>query len=215
MTAELDLDDLGIDVSDIRELPQDLGESASVEPVDLTIEQPGVDAEEDDLLSATGVTEVLRDDMDLDQTGTVALDNDEPFDDDSLGIRTEVLEQAGVAFEADASDGNDDNLDLNLDDFSSALEGGATAEQPGLSGYGVDLDVGDDIPGDDEPTGTEDIGPLDPQTMTEVGTKLDLARAYIDMGDPEGAKSILEEVMTEGDSGQRSEAQALMNALPA
>ena len=35
--------------------------------------------------------------------------------------------------------------------------------------------------------------------MTEVGTKLDLARAYIDMGDPEGARSILEEVLDEGD----------------
>jgi pilus assembly protein FimV len=50
--------------------------------------------------------------------------------------------------------------------------------------------------------------------MTEVGTKLDLARAYIDMGDPEGAKSILEEVLGEGDSGQRNEAKALIDALP-
>ncbi len=50
--------------------------------------------------------------------------------------------------------------------------------------------------------------------MTEVGTKLDLARAYIDMGDPEGARSILEEVLGEGDTGQRSEAQALIDALP-
>ncbi|MCU0971939.1 MAG: LysM peptidoglycan-binding domain-containing protein, partial [Gammaproteobacteria bacterium] len=35
--------------------------------------------------------------------------------------------------------------------------------------------------------------PLDEEsaTMSEVGTKLDLARAYIDMGDPEGARSIL------------------------
>ena len=33
--------------------------------------------------------------------------------------------------------------------------------------------------------------------MSEVGTKLDLARAYIDMGDPEGARSILDEVLKE------------------
>ena len=32
---------------------------------------------------------------------------------------------------------------------------------------------------------------LEPATMSEVGTKLDLARAYMDMGDPEGARSIL------------------------
>ena len=31
--------------------------------------------------------------------------------------------------------------------------------------------------------------------MSEVGTKLDLARAYMDMGDPEGARNILEEVL--------------------
>jgi pilus assembly protein FimV len=57
--------------------------------------------------------------------------------------------------------------------------------------------------------------PLDPQTMTEIGTKLDLARAYIDMGDPEGARSILEEVLDEGDAGQRREAQGLIDALSA
>ncbi len=37
--------------------------------------------------------------------------------------------------------------------------------------------------------------------MSEVGTKLDLARAYMDMGDPEGARNILEEVVTEGSRG--------------
>jgi pilus assembly protein FimV len=79
----------------------------------------------------------------------------------------------------------------------------------------VDLDVGADFAGNDDPTGTEEVNPLDPQTMTEVGTKLDLARAYIDMGDPEGAKSILEEVLDEGDSGQRREAQTLIDVLSA
>ncbi len=47
-------------------------------------------------------------------------------------------------------------------------------------------------------------------SLSEVGTKLDLARAYIDMGDPEGAKSILEEVIGEGNAQQKSEAQELM-----
>ena len=31
-----------------------------------------------------------------------------------------------------------------------------------------------------------------------IGTKLDLAKAYLDMGDPEGAKSMLDEVLAEG-----------------
>ena len=52
------------------------------------------------------------------------------------------------------------------------------------------------------------------RTMTEVGTKLDLARAYVDMGDPAGARSILEEVLDEGDEGQRQQAQQLLDSLP-
>ncbi|MCG8125646.1 MAG: hypothetical protein N0E55_17055, partial [Candidatus Thiodiazotropha taylori] len=44
-------------------------------------------------------------------------------------------------------------------------------------------------------------------------TKLDLARAYIDMGDNEGAKSILEEVVGEGSENQQKEAQELLSNL--
>lgn len=46
-----------------------------------------------------------------------------------------------------------------------------------------------------------------------VGTKLDLARAYLDMGDPDGARSMLEEVMAEGDDVQRNEARELLGRL--
>ena len=50
--------------------------------------------------------------------------------------------------------------------------------------------------------------------MTEVGTKLDLARAYVDMGDPTGARSILKEVLDEGDESQQQQAQQLLDSLP-
>ncbi len=43
----------------------------------------------------------------------------------------------------------------------------------------------------------------------ETATKLDLAKAYIDMGDAEGARSILQEVMTEGSEAQKKQAQEL------
>ena len=52
------------------------------------------------------------------------------------------------------------------------------------------------------------------RTMTEVGTKLDLARAYVDMGDPAGARGILEEVLDEGDGPQKQQAQQLLDSLP-
>jgi len=44
-------------------------------------------------------------------------------------------------------------------------------------------------------------------------TKLDLARAYIDMGDDDGAREILGEVLTEGDSNQQGEANELLGKL--
>jgi len=47
----------------------------------------------------------------------------------------------------------------------------------------------------------------------ETETKLDLARAYIDMGDMEGARDILDEVMNEGSDSQKTEAQELMTSL--
>lgn len=47
----------------------------------------------------------------------------------------------------------------------------------------------------------------------ESATKLDLARAYIDMGDTEGARDILDEVVTEGSDAQRQEARELIAKL--
>jgi pilus assembly protein FimV len=97
----------------------------------------------------------------------------------------------------------------------------------------VDLDVGEALDVVDAPTTrlteqasgltaeTSRLKPLDlampelePVTMSEVGTKLDLARAYMDMGDPEGARSILEEVVLEGSASQKQEASRLIESLP-
>jgi len=47
----------------------------------------------------------------------------------------------------------------------------------------------------------------------ETATKLDLARAYIDMGDEAGAREILGEVLDEGTETQRQEAQSLLDRL--
>jgi pilus assembly protein FimV len=47
----------------------------------------------------------------------------------------------------------------------------------------------------------------------EIATKLDLARAYIDMGDTDGAKDILDEVMQEGTDTQKQEASTLLNRI--
>lgn len=49
----------------------------------------------------------------------------------------------------------------------------------------------------------------------EVATKLDLAKAYQEMGDAEGAREILEEVKRDGDEQQREAAQGLLDQLSA
>lgn len=123
------------------------------------------------------------------------------------------------------------DMDLDLDDLTAALRvsevgdtvdqprDDATVEHPRPTGNDVDMDVGDSDEEDDDPTARlapEDVtGDLhDARTMTEVGTKLDLARAYVDMGDPGGARSILEEVLDEGDDAQKQQAQQLLDSLP-
>lgn len=47
----------------------------------------------------------------------------------------------------------------------------------------------------------------------EVATKLDLAKAYMEMGDREGAREILEEVVKDGGSAQQDEAKKLLTEL--
>ena len=47
----------------------------------------------------------------------------------------------------------------------------------------------------------------------EAATKLDLAYAYQKMGDVDGAREILEEVMTEGNESQVTEAKSLLGTL--
>lgn len=49
--------------------------------------------------------------------------------------------------------------------------------------------------------------------VDEAATKLDLARAYIDMGDKDGARDILEEVITDGDENQKKDANELLQRI--
>jgi pilus assembly protein FimV len=46
-----------------------------------------------------------------------------------------------------------------------------------------------------------------------VGTKLELAKAYLEIGDKDGAREILQEVANEGSSAQREEAKKLISSL--
>jgi pilus assembly protein FimV len=79
------------------------------------------------------------------------------------------------------------------------------------SGQSLSLAADAEVPGAQSGTAT---GSGEETTgLNEIGTKLDLARAYIDMGDADGAKNILQEVLEEGDSQQQQEARKLMQHL--
>ena len=136
---------------------------------------------------------------------------------------TEVVTQLSPRFSSSESDDtratgelealNADDLDLDLGDTK------LSASQ--LDANGLDLDVGPPVSNEGTFVQTQRImaedvplPELEPATMSEVGTKLDLARAYMDMGDPEGARSILSEVLLEGSVSQKQEARRLMDTLP-
>ncbi|HEX8778478.1 MAG TPA: FimV/HubP family polar landmark protein [Rhodanobacter sp.] len=56
---------------------------------------------------------------------------------------------------------------------------------------------------------------IEPRDFSDdpVDTKLDLARAYLDMGDPDGARAMLEEVLHEGSQTQRDVAKRMLDDL--
>ncbi len=113
----------------------------------------------------------------------------------SLDSEVKKPEVVGLA---DSSGGLDDDLSFELEPAAPA-----PLEAVPPAAVAVDQDQDDFLDLDFGSLGESDA----------VGTKLDLARAYIDMGDPEGARSMLEEVIAEGNSGQRSDAEKLMAGL--
>ncbi|HTL49830.1 MAG TPA: FimV/HubP family polar landmark protein [Steroidobacteraceae bacterium] len=96
----------------------------------------------------------------------------------------------------------------------------ATSVLPKFDFGDIDLDIGapsdaaDSSPTERDTRKSEQMSQLEPVTMSEVGTKLDLARAYMDMGDPDGARNILQEVLAEGSASQKQEARRLIDSLP-
>ena len=89
------------------------------------------------------------------------------------------------------------------------------AAQPaaiGLEGINLNFDEVEEPSGLAEAFGESAAEGKDDQWQ-EVATKLDLAKAYHEMGDASGAREILDEVMREGDAEQRESAQALFELL--
>jgi pilus assembly protein FimV len=237
-TAELSLDDLGLDV-DALEASGSLEDTTSLEK-DATAENvaPLRDDEMTQLAPSIGnfdrTMKAPREKFDIETTGTIYIDQVDLAGGDTVEQpRPENESTAEMKRPSMPKD-----LDLDLDQLSGSGSGPETVKQMrGGDGEAdnfssdvfadrtsevprVDLDVGEPLSGDDSDathrrTVAGDVGlsELEPVTMSEVGTKLDLARAYMDMGDPDGARSILDEVLSEGNASQKQEAQRLMESI--
>jgi pilus assembly protein FimV len=143
--------------------------------------------------------------LEIDLSGLTDLPVDS---DDLVDLETSVRTDEGdTDFGLDEGEAAGDTVAQPLVDAAI----GDTAEQPILDDL-TDTGVADDSQ-ETSPVEDEAWSLPEDATMTEVGTKLDLARAYIDMGDPDGARSILNEVLDEGEDSQRQEARQLLAEL--
>lgn len=116
------------------------------------------------------------------------------------------------------------DFDFEIDDFddmkpsaSAPSQAPAAPEIPEMDFSGIDLDLGKDMESAAESV-KESVAEaveesIDPELWEEVNTKLDLSKAYIEMGDKEGAREILDEVAKEGDSKQKAQARELLASL--
>ncbi|MDB5981483.1 MAG: LysM protein [Pseudomonas sp.] len=172
--------------------------------LDLSEDQPSLSAEDDFLL---GLEDDLRDlppfdeSLALDQPVAVdssADDLDMP-DDFDLSLADEIAaDPVPNAFTSEL-----DDVNAELDRLSQTLEQPPIAkpfEAPHFTAE--DAMAADDEPEFDFLAGTD-----------EAATKLDLARAYIEMGDADGARDILDEVVGEGDEIQKTEAREMLSRL--
>lgn len=111
--------------------------------------------------------------------------------------------ESGKALEADEfGDENEFKLDEGMDDLSL---------EENEFDFNFDLDVAEgkeEVESDILGLGVEDLTDMD-----ELETKLDLARAYMDMGDPAAARDIASEVLEKGSDEQKKQAQLLLEDI--
>ena len=110
-----------------------------------------------------------------------------------------------------AGDGTADgsaDLDLNLEDF-----GGEDFISPDSAAEATFPDTEFLLPTDDESTDSDLDDSLLAGGGDEMQTKLDLAQAYVDMGDTDGARALLGEVVAGGDKTQKKTATQMLDGL--
>lgn len=124
--------------------------------------------------------------------------------------------ETDIALEATKS-GEVSSIDFNIDlpaaDTPVAAKPAAAAPATD-AGLDFKIDVGDlNIDLDDTSTAAVPAGEDKGSHWYDVQQKFDLAKAYQEMGDNDGAREILQEVITEGDAEQKEQAQNLLGTL--
>ncbi len=153
------------------------------------------------------------------------------FDADELGLGGEEADAGGSGGAAESTMAMDIGLDIDnvdgitdVDHNSGSFNSGSAGDDliAELGGDDSELSLVDasdtefDLPEDDDTiidAGEDDTVNGDSGGADEVSTKLDLARAYMDMGDYDGASSTLEEVLSEGSDKQKREAEELLDQI--
>lgn len=168
--------------------------------VSLTDDRTGVD----EPAPAPAADPSPRDDADDELADLSLEDDDTELSLDDLSLEDDAPSSPRTEPDAGADDLDDLNLDLDDagEDHSPAAEY-EPQPQTAATPPADTSEVSDDMLGDDDDF--DFLGETD-----ENATKLDLARAYIDMGDAEGARDILNEVLSEGSDEQQGEAKELL-----
>lgn len=147
----------------------------------------------------------------------------------SSGTNGVNKKQEFESYEFDFSSNHAEKAGIDALDFS-ALENSDKSHQNVDFSADRSLDLNDDLNGDfdfnfdldlDMPVTTsgqsfsqhDEIGVSDLTDMDELETKLDLAKAYVDMGDADAAKDLAREVLEQGTAEQKKVAQALLDEL--
>ena len=155
------------------------------------------------------------DEMEIDSDFAAVFGEDSPADSDDLpALDMELPDSALAAEEADVADASGLDRDLEATDEPRDPEAESDYQKTQYMLRDIAAITSDDQVEDDH-VDTE------PRTVSlggageadEMQTKLDLAQAYIDMGDNEGARNILGEVMAEGNEAQQEVARQLLTKL--
>ncbi len=207
------------------ELELDELEAEAEEALEDQDEAPKAAAEDEAPLKGAG--DQLGGDLGMDfdpeaETTEEEVDNSIDFDTSGMDLGTDVEEaetdRSGFAETEELT------IDSDLEQAAASISEEAAEVNAGSDGIleaEEDLAVETLVDADDEPLEAlelETTAQTDEEFDFEdegdsANTKLDLARAYIDMGDADGAKDILREVLDEGNSDQQQKAQSMLESL--